>query len=120
MPGRPVIYEPESMEIDTTSLILKWRRPDYTGGDDNIEYKVRYRDETDADKPGKWKEITTKKLEYEIKDLENQKRYKVEVRAKNTEGEGSPDERFYETSKVLVGMKCSVFVLYCIVLYLAC
>ena len=109
MPGRPVIYEPQSVDIDQTSFTLKWRRPQATGGDDDIEYIVRYRDETDDDKPGPWKESTTKKLEYEIKDLEKQKKYKVEVIAKNEAGKGTPDERFFHTGKVL-GMKGSLFV----------
>ena len=92
-PGRPIIYEPKGTLIDTTSFTLKWRKPQDTGGDNEIEYIVKYRDQSKR-KPGPWKEFQTKELEYQIKDLDRNKKYKFEVIAKNR-GEGNPDERFY-------------------------
>ena len=93
-PGRPIIYQPKGTLIDTTSFTLKWRKPQDTGGDNEIEYIVKYRDQSEA-KPGPWKEFKTKELEYQIKDLDRNKKYKFEVIAKNRGGESNPDERFY-------------------------
>lgn len=99
-PGRPIIYEPKDINIEETSFTLKWRRPQDDGGDKNIEYIVRYRDQTE-DKPGPWKEFITKKQQHRIKDLGQHKRYKVEVMARNKGGNSSPDERFYHTGKFI-------------------
>lgn len=98
-PGRPIIYEPEELYPEETSFTLKWRRPQDDGGDKNIEYIVRYRDETES-KPGPWKEFVTKKQEHRIKNLGKDKQYKVEVMARNKGGNSSPDERFYYTTKI--------------------
>lgn len=98
-PGRPIIYEPEYRNIEETSFTLKWRRPQSDGGDKNIEYIVRYRDETES-KPGPWKEFVTKKEEHRIKNLGKNKKYKVEVVARNKGGNSSPDERFYYTKNI--------------------
>ena len=97
-PGRPIIYEPKGRNIEKTSFTLKWRRPQDDGGDKDIEYIVRYRDETET-KPGPWNTFTTKKQEHKIKDLGEDKKYKVEVMAKNKGGNSSADERFYNTGK---------------------
>ena len=96
VPGRPVIYEPSNTQLEIHTFKLKWRRPEYTGGDANIKYQIRYSDVSD-DKEGPWKTFETKETEYEIKDLEPQKKYKFEVRAMNQVGESSPDERYYYT-----------------------
>ena len=98
-PGRPIIYEPQSGNIEEASFTLKWRRPQSDGGDKNIEYIVRYRDETES-KPGPWKEFVTKKEEHRIKNLGEDKKYKVEVVARNKGGNSSPDERFYYTKNI--------------------
>ncbi|XP_074633381.1 neural cell adhesion molecule 2-like [Acropora palmata] len=100
-PGRPIIYEPKDMDLEETSFTLKWRRPQDDGGDKNIEYIVRYRDETES-KPGPWKEFVTKKQEHRIKNLGKDKKYKVEVMARNKGGNSSPDERFYRTTKITI------------------
>lgn len=100
-PGRPIIYEPEDMYLKETSFTLKWRRPQDDGGDKNIEYIVRYRDQTER-KAGPWKEFVTKKQEHRIKNLGKDKRYKVEVMARNKGGNSSPDERFYLTTKITI------------------
>lgn len=97
-PGRPIIYEP-NMDLEETSFTLKWRRPQDDGGDKNIEYIVRYRDQTES-KPGPWKEFVTKKQEHRIKNLGKDKTYKVEVMARNKGGNSNPDERFYRTPKI--------------------
>ena len=97
-PGRPIIYAPKETEIEGTSFTLKWLRPQDDGGDKNIEYIVRYRDETET-KEVPWKEFITKKQEHRIKDLSEHKRYKVEVMARNKGGNSSPDERFYDIGK---------------------
>ena len=47
-----------------------------------------------------WKTSTTKETEYDIKDLEPQKKYKFEVFAKNKAGRSSPDERYFMISQV--------------------
>ena len=96
--GPPIIYEPKGKDLDDTSFTLKWRRPDDTGGGDNIEYIVRYRDVTDPNRPGPWKDFTTQKLEYGVKGLDKGKRYKFEVIAKNKGGESSPAERIFDIS----------------------
>ena len=97
-PGPPIIYEPKGKDLDDTSFTLKWQRPDDTGGDDNIEYIVRYRDVTDPNRPGPWKDFTTKKLEYGVKALDKGKKYKFEVIAKNKGGKSSPAERTFAIS----------------------
>ena len=97
-PGRPFIYEPKGVDIEETSFTLKWRRPQDDGGDKNIQYIVRYRDETER-KAGPWKEFITKKQEHSIKDLGEHKIYKVEVMARNKGGNSSPDERLYRIGK---------------------
>ena len=86
------------MNLEETSFTLKWRRPQDDGGDKNIEYIVRYRDQTES-KPGPWKEFVTKKQEHRIKNLGKDKTYKVEVMARNKGGTSSPDERFYRIRK---------------------
>ena len=106
-PGPPIIYQPKDTVLDDTSFTLKWQRPEDTGGDDNIEYIVRYRDETEADEPGPWNAFTTKELEYDVKDLDKGKKYKFEVIAKNEGGESSPAERLFEIS-VLAGKICGL------------
>ena len=98
-PGRPIIYEPKDMYLEETSFTLKWRRPQDDGGDKNIEYIVRYRDETER-KAGPWKEFVTKKQEHRIKSLGKDKIYKVEMMARNKGGNSSPDERFYLTTQI--------------------
>ena len=87
------------MYLEETSFTLKWRRPQDDGGDKNIEYIVRYRDHTES-KPGPWNEFVTKKQEHRIKNLGKDKKYKVEVMARNKGGNSSPDERFYDTTKI--------------------
>ena len=98
-PGRPIIYEPKDINIGETSFTLKWHRPKDDGGDKNIEYIVRYRDETER-KAGPWKQFITKKQEHKIKNLGENKKYKVEVMARNKGGNSSPDERFYRITKI--------------------
>ncbi|XP_015764588.1 PREDICTED: myomesin-1-like [Acropora digitifera] len=87
------------MDLVETSFTLKWRRPQDDGGDKNIEYIVRYREQTES-KPGPWKEFVTKKQEHRIKNLGKDKNYKVEVMARNKGGNSSPDQRFYSTTKI--------------------
>ena len=97
-PGRPIIYEPPSTNLDVSSFTLKWKRPDDDGGDANIVYKISYRDETDPDIPGPWNNEETSELEADIKDLDA-KWYKFEVRAANEGGESEPAEKYYRISR---------------------
>ena len=112
-PGRPIIYEPKGIDIEETSFTLKWRRPQDDGGDKNIEYIIRYRNETET-KAGPWKQFITKKQEHRIKNLGENKNYKVEVEvmARNKGGNSSPDERFYRiwTSKSKIYVFSNIFV----------
>ena len=94
-PGRPIIYEPSSRNLDKSSFTLKWKRPEDTGGDSDIVYKIRYRDETDPDRPGPWNDEETSELEIDIEDLDKSKQYKFEVRATNKGGESEPAEKYY-------------------------
>ena len=94
-PGRPIIYEPSSTNLDKSSFTLKWKRPEDNGGDSDIVYKIRYRDETDPDDPGPWNNEETSELEIDIKDLDKLKRYKFEVSATNKGGESEPAEKYY-------------------------
>ena len=93
-PGRPIIYEPSSRNLDVSSFTLKWKRPEDTGGDSDIVYKIRYRDETDPDRPGPWNTEETSELEVDIEDLDKSKQYKFEVRATNKGGESEPAEKY--------------------------
>ena len=98
-PGRPIIYSPSSTLLTTDSFTLKWRRPEETGGDDDITYTVRYRLEKNKDQnPGPWKSSETKGLQMEITDLDNKVIYKFEVIAKNKGGESLADERYIQTN----------------------
>jgi len=79
------------------SFTLKWRRPEETGGDDDITYIVRYRVEKD-DKKGPWMTYTTKGLEYDFSELDNKVQYKFEVIAENKGGKSYPGERYIQTN----------------------
>ena len=79
------------------SFTLKWRRPEETGGDDDITYTARYRVEKD-NKKGPWMTYTTKGLEYDFSDLDNKVQYKFEVMAKNKGGESVPGEKYIHTN----------------------
>lgn len=96
-PGRPIIYSPSSTLLIKDSFTLKWRRPDETGGDDDITYTVRYRVEKD-NKIGPWITYTTKGLEYDFSDLDNKVQYKFEVIANNKGGLSLPGERYIQTN----------------------
>jgi len=80
------------------SFTLKWRRPEETGGDDDITYSVRCRVEKDNNKKGPWITDTTKGLRYDLSDLQNKVQYKFEVIAKNKGGESLPGERYIQTN----------------------
>jgi len=88
---------PESSLLTKDSFTLKWRRPEETGGDDDITYIVRYRVEKD-NKKGPWMTDTTKGLEYDFSDLDNKVQYKFEVIAKNKGGESLAGERYFQTN----------------------
>ena len=96
-PGRPIIYSPSSTLLTKDSFTLKWRRPEETGGDDNITYIVRYQVVRDKN-PSLWitKTIATKELQLKVSGLVNKVTYKFEVIAKNKGGESLADERLIE------------------------
>ena len=98
-PGRPIIYSPLSTSLTKESFILKWRRPEETGGDDDITYTVRYSVASHTN-PSPWimKTITTKRLQVKITNLDNKVLYKFEVTAKNRGGESLADERYIQTN----------------------
>lgn len=96
-PGPPIIYSPSSTLLTKDSFTLKWRRPDETGGDDDITYIVQYRVEKD-NKKGPWIKDTTKGLQYDFDDLDNKVQYKFEVIAENKGGKSSPGERYIQTN----------------------
>ncbi|XP_078381279.1 hemicentin-2-like isoform X4 [Oculina patagonica] len=100
-PERPVISSPSNSStlLTTDSFTLKWRRPEETGGDDDITYTVRY-SVVSAKNSSLWitKTVSTKKLQLKITRLDNKVQYKFEVTAKNKGGESSPDERFIQTN----------------------
>ena len=107
-PGQPIIYKPEfDTEITETSFTLKWKRPDDTGGDDDIEYIVRYREEPKNETPGPWKEVKTWRLEYDVEDLE-QNTYRFEVFAQNKGGKSSASQRIVTVSPTQ-GINCLIF-----------
>ena len=115
-PGRPIIYEPSSRNLDESSFTLKWKGPEDTGGDSDIVYKIRYRDESDPDRPGPWNNEETRELEVDIEDLDKSKRYKFEVRATNKGGESEPAEKYYwRTSKE--GMNAILIAQFIVIVY---
>jgi len=95
--GRPIIYSPTSTQLIKDSFTLKWQRPEETGGDDDINYIVRYRVEKD-NKKGPWMTYTTKGLEYDFSDLDNKVQFKFEVIAKTKGGESLAGERYFQTN----------------------
>ena len=85
--------------LDSDSFTLMWKRPQETGGDPTISYRVRYT-EVRADGTGDVTEKTTTDLKLEITGLKLQTQYKFEVFATNRGGDSEPAIALYQVPAV--------------------